>query len=488
MRTAARSLAAAAAISLLTALAWAGADRSRPPSPEPPRPLQLPQITSQALANGLPVRLAEMHEVPVVEVALVIRAGASADPLQTPGLASMTADMLDEGAAGKDALQLADAIDFLGADLRTSAGWDTATIRLHVPVARLPEALELMADVALRPTFATPDLERLRREALTGILQARDQPRRVGSLALARAVFGKAHRYGLPLEGDARSIGAFQPTDLQRFHGAYYHPENAALIVAGAVDAATLLPLLERSFGEWARGGGAPPEPPQPRQLRKRRIVLVDRPGAAQSVLRLGRVGPARDVANHVELEVMNTLLGGSFTSRLNDNLREQHGYSYGAFSGFDYRRVAGAFLAASDVQTASTAEALHEFIKELERIRTPATAEEVQRARNYLAYGYAQDFETTRQMAARLAEQWTYGLPEDAFTGFVPRALAVDGAALEAAARSAVDPARLAIAIVGDRAKIEGPLKALRLGPLEPMSVDELLGPPPSLEAKGTR
>jgi len=217
-------------------------------------------------------------------------------------------------------------------------------------------------------------------------------------------------------------------------------------------------------------------------------VVLVDRPGAAQSVLRLGRVGPARDVGNQVELEVMNTLLGGSFTSRLNDNLREQHGYSYGAGSRFDYRRVAGLFFAASDVQTSVTAEALSEFVKELTRIRTPATPEEVERARNYLAYGYASDFETTRQMAARLAEQWVYQLPDDTFARFVPRALAVDAATLEAAARIAVDPRSLAIAIVGDRAKIEGPVKALRLGPLEILSVDDLLGPAPQLEAPAAR
>ena len=478
-----RLLALAGTLTLSASAVWAGADRSRPPSPEPPRPLTLPAVTSHTLQNGLPVRMAPMREVPVVEVVLVIRAGAAADPLDRPGLASMVADMLDEGAGGSDALQLADAVDFLGADLSTGASWDATTIRLHVPVSRLGEALGLMADVAQRPAFGSADLERLRREALTGILQARDQPRRIAALALARAVFGKAHRYGLPLDGDAPSVASFQTSDLQRFHADYYHPENAGLVVAGDVDAATLLPLLERSFGAWPRGRGASTAMPAPRQLRERRVVLVDRPGAAQSVLRLGRVGPPRDTPNQVEIEVMNTLLGGSFTSRLNDNLREQHGYSYGAFSGFDYRRVAGAFQAASDVQTSVTADALREFVKELTRIRTRASAEEVERARNYLAYGYAQDFETTRQMAARLAEQWLYGLPEDTFSTFVPRALAVGGAQVEATARGIIDPGKLAIVIVGDRSKVEGGVAALGLGPIDVLTVDDLLGPAPRLD-----
>jgi predicted Zn-dependent peptidase len=488
MRRTSRLLALAGALSLAAAFAWAGADRSRPPSPEPPRPLQPPAVSSHTLQNGLPVRIAPMREVPVVEVVLVIRAGAGADPLERPGLASLTADMLDEGAGGRDTLQLADAVDFLGAELSTGASWDASVIRLHVPVSRMGEALSLMSDVALRPAFGPAELERLRREALTGILQARDQPRRIAALALARAVFGEGHRYGLPLDGDARSVAAFQAPDLRRFHAQHYHPESAALMVAGDVDAVTVLPLLERSFGAWPRGRSAPVTLPAPRQLRERRVVLVDRPGAAQSVLRLGRVGPPRDTPNHVEIEVMNTLLGGSFTSRLNDNLREQHGYSYGAFSGFDYRRVGGVFQAASDVQTSVTAEALGEVVKELTRIRTRAGDEEVERARNYLAYGYAQDFETTRQMAARLAEQWLYGLPEDTFSRFVPRALALGGAQVQATARGLIDPGKLAIVVVGDRAGVEAKIAALRLGPIDVLTVDELLGPAPKLDEAAGR
>jgi predicted Zn-dependent peptidase len=463
----------------MAAAATPPADRSRPPQPGPARPLALPEIHRLALSNGLPVLLAEAHEVPTVEIALLIRTGAAADPLDHPGLASMTADMLDEGAGGKDALALADALDFLGAELTTGASWDSSRVRLHVPVARLGEALPLLADVALRPDFPEKDLARLRREALTDLLQARDEPGRVASWALARAVFGDRHRYGRPEAGDVPALTGMGVADLKAFHARHYRPGNAVLIVVGDVTAA-LLPQLERAFGSWPAGGEAPPSLPEPQQLEGRAIWLVDKPGAPQSVIRIGRVGPARRDPDFAALEVMNTLLGGSFTSRLNDNLRERNGYTYGAGSSFGYRRVAGLFLAGADVQTDKTAPALQEFLGELTRIRTPVTPAEAERAHNYLALGYAWEFETTRQLAAQIATQALYDLPSDAFTSFVPKALAVGPQEIRRAARGQVDPERLAVVVVGDRAAVEGPLRALKLGPVRVLSVDDVMGPPP--------
>jgi zinc protease len=476
----ARSLALTAVLAL-TASSGFALDR-KPPRPGPPRPLKLPPVRTQALSNGLPVLVVETHEVPAVEVLLVIGAGAAADPLDRTGLAAMTANMLDEGAGGRDSLALADAIDFLGAELVANSSWDSSTVRLHVPVARLADALPLLADVALRPDFPERELSRLRKEALTEILQARDEPREIANRALARAVFGPNHRYGWPERGDVASLKAVTVEELRAFHRSHYVPGSATLIAIGDVND-SVLPLLEKSFGSWPKGEVASIPLAKPQAPRGRQLWLVDKPDAPQSVIRIGRVGPPRSTPDYHALSVMNTLLGGSFTSRLNDNLREQHGYAYGARSVFSFRREAGFFLAAADVQTPSTSEALREFLKELDRIRTPATADEVERARNYLALGYPEDFESTRQIAAQLAERVVYGLPENTFDVFVPRVLAIAPKDVAAVARTYLSTADLAIVVVGDRKTIEPKLAAIAVAPLKTMTIDEVMGSPPSIE-----
>jgi len=480
-----RTLSLAIAVAAAATAASAQVDRSHPPQPGPPRPLRLPAFERKALSNGLPVVLVGLHEVPVVEVVLVVRAGATADPVGREGLASMTADMLDEGAGGRDALALADAIDFLGATLETGADWDASTVSLRVPVARLTDALPLMADVALRPDFPDKELARLRKEALTALLQARDVPGRIASRALAEAVFGQAHRYGRPETGDAPSLSAMNVADLRGFHDAHYAPAAATLVVVGDVTAESVLPLLERAFGAWKApvASAAAPAVPAPSPARGRTVWLVDKPGSVQSAIRIGRVGLSWNDPQYATNEVMNTLLGGSFTSRLNDNLREKHGYTYGARSTFMRHRTAGLFVAVADVQTDKTAPALTEFMNELGRIRTPATPEEAERARSYAALGYASEFETTPQVAAHVVEKVVYDLPDGFFEQFVPKALAVDAAAIQKAADASVDPRHIAIVVVGDRAKIEGPVRALNLGPVRGLTVEDVMGPAPKID-----
>jgi zinc protease len=483
----ARTRAALAVLAVLPLTAGpllAQADRSHPPRPGPVRPLQLPPLERHALSNGVSVVLVAMHEVPVVQVVLVLRAGAVADPLGREGLAAMTADMLDEGAGGKDALALADAIDYLGATLATGTSWDASSVQLRVPVARLDAALGLMADVALRPDFPEAELARLKKEALTQLLQARDEPGAIASRALAQAVFGPQHRYGKPQAGDALQIASFTAAELRAFHAARYVPGAATLVVVGDVTAG-VLPTLEKAFGAWKPAGPTPASPvvPAPRQLSKRSVWLVDKPGAAQSALRLGRVGPSWPDPAYGANEVMNTLLGGSFTSRLNDNLREQHGYAYGAGSAFRRYRTGGLFVVGSDVQTDKTGPAVGEVFKELARILEPAAPDEVERARSYAALGYAGDFETTRQVAQRIVDQVVYDLPDGFYEAFVPQALAIDVAGLRQAARATIDPKRIALVVVGDRARVEGPLAALGLGPIRNLSVDDVMGKPPLVD-----
>jgi predicted Zn-dependent peptidase len=480
--SAARRVPLALAALAVLALPAPAADRSHPPAPGVPRPLQFSPVQKLALSNGLPVLIVASHGVPSVELFLVVKAGASSDPLERTGIAAMTADMLDEGAGGRDALVLADAVDYLGAELQTGSSWDDSFVRLHVPVARLAEALPLLADVALRPDFPARELERLQKDTLTSQLQARDDPDEIAARALSKAVFGDAHRYGLPEAGDAKSVAALRIDDLKGFHARHYRPGNAALVVVGDVDNA-VAGLVEKAFGSWPAGGVPAPPVPEPPQLRSGSVWLVDKPEAPQSVIRIGRVGPPRATAQYPALETMNTLLGGSFTSRLNDNLREQHGYAYGAGSAFSYLRVAGAFLSGASVQTPSTAESVSEFIKELTRIRTPPSAEETERARNYLALGYANNFETTRQIARQLAGRIVYSLPEDSFASFVPKVLAVTAKDIALAAEAQIDPSRSAIVVVGDRATIEAPLRALKLAPFRVLSVDDVMGPAPKVD-----
>jgi predicted Zn-dependent peptidase len=464
----------------------AAVDRSAPPEATPPRPLSPPPAYVHRLANGLTVHLVEMHEVPVVEMVLVARnAGAASDPAGREGLAFMVADMLDEGAGGRDALETADALDFLGAQLETAANWDAGTVRLRVPVARLPQALPVFADVVRRPDFSAADLARLREEALTGLLQARDEPRAIAMRALHEAVFGAAHRYGRPDDGTASSLSALTTDMLTAFHGARYVPGETSLVVVGDVTREAVLALVRDAFGDWPSAAGAAADSPSlaaPAQVDRQRMILVDKPGAVQSVILVGRVGPGWGDEDHHAVDVMNTLLGGSFTSRLNDNLREQNGYTYGAFSAPRRFGAAGLYaLTSTAVQTDKTAPAIREVYRELGRIRSPAAAQEVTRARNYTALGFAASFETTGQVAQRIVEQVVYDLPADFFAQYVPGTLAVDARAVQAAAEKHVVPEASVLVVVGDRGRVGDTLAALDVGEVEYRSISDVMGPPPA-------
>jgi predicted Zn-dependent peptidase len=462
---------------LLLAAPAAAQDRSKPPELGPAPAVTLPAIQKRALANGLPVWIVELHEVPVAQIDLVLKAGTAADPADKYGAASLTAAMLDEGAASRDALQIADAIDFLGADLSTGSTIDSSSVRLHVPVARIADALPIMADVALRPTFPQHELDRLRDERLTAIQQSRDDPADIVRLAFPLVVFGTAHRYGTGGVGTTATLKAFSAADLRAFHAGQYQPSNAILIVVGDVKAEAVMPLLEQSFGSWksaAATAATKQSVAEPPQLRARRVVIVDKPGSAQSQIRIGWVGVPRSTPDFYALQVLNTILGGSFTSRLNQNLREQHGYAYGAGSAFDMRRVSGSFFAAAGVQTDKTAEAVTEFFNELSGMLKPVPADEIAKARNYLALSYPRDFETTRDIAAQMATMFAYDLPEDFFNTYVQRIQAVTPDQVHAAAKKYVQPDKFAIVIVGDRKTIERPVKALNLGPVTFMTVEE--------------
>lgn len=467
----------AAAIAVAALSAQQAPDRSKPPALGPAPSLKLPAIQKQKLSNGLPVWIVEHHEVPLAQINLIVRSGSAADPIGKYGVGSLAAAMLDEGAGTRSALELADALEFLGANLSTSSSFDYSAIRMSVPVSKLGDALPLMSDVALRPTFPAGDLDRLKKERLTALLQARDNPAALAQLAFPRVVFGPTHRYGTSANGLPPAIEAFTVDDLQSFYRAHYRPDNATLLIVGDTTPAAAMPMLEKAFGSWKSDRMAPlvAEVPIAPQLKSRQIFVVDKPEAAQSQIRIGWVGVARSTPDYAALEVLNTIFGGSFTSRLNQNLREKHGYSYGASSAFDTRLSAGPFVAAAGVQTDKTGPALGEFFNELDAIGALVPEEELNKAKNYVALGFPGEFETTGDMARKLEELVVYNLPDDTFTKFVSAVTSVTAADLQKLAARYIQPDRMAVVIVGDRKAIEGPIRELNLGPITFIAIDDL-------------
>jgi predicted Zn-dependent peptidase len=457
-------------------------DRSHPPEPGPAPGLSLPAIQKRQLSNGLPVWIVELHEVPVAQVNLVVFSGTTDDPAGKFGVASLTAAMLEEGAGSRSSLEIADAVDFLGAELGAATAFDFSAVRLHVPVARLADALPLMADIAIRPTFPAAELERLRRERLTNILQARDDPGTIGALAYSRVLYGTTHRFGTAANGTADTIRSISASDLRAFYNATFQPANAALLVVGDVTPDKALPLLESSFGGWKAGAAAATKAPLSAvaQPAKREVILVDKPGAAQSQVRIGWVGVPRSTPDYFPILVMNTILGGSFSSRLNLNLREQHGYTYGASSIFDMRASAGPFVAAAGVQTDKTSEALKEFFNELDGINQPIPADELARAKNYIALRFPSGFETTRDISRRLEDALVYHLPDDYFSNYVQKVQSVTAADVQRVARTYIQPGRFAVVVTGDRKVIEPGVRALNLGAIRTLTVDDIFGPAP--------
>jgi len=455
-------------------------DRSAPPKVGPPPVFRMAPIQRFTLANGLRVVLLEKHEVPLVQINLVFSTGSVMDPEGKTGLASMTAAMVMEGAAGRDALALADAIDYLGAQMSASAGFHTSAISLQTPLAKLDSAVALQADIALRPTFPPAELERMRKDRLTTLLQWRDEARAQATVMFNRAVYGETHPYGVSAIGDEQAIRSLGVEDLQRFFSRYYRPNNAFMVVVGDVTVQVMKPKLEAAFGAWKAGTVTPPPFPAIAQKEKRSVTLVDKPGAAQTEIRIGRIGSPRVTDDFYALTVLNTILGGPFGSRLNQNLRETHGYTYAASSSFAFRLFAGPFLAGAAVHTVKTDSAVMEVLKELDGIMKPVPAEELERAKNYVALGFPGDFQTVHDIALRLEDMMIYGLPETYFNNYIGRILSVSNADVQRVAKKFVDPEKMTVVLVGDRKEIQEKIVAMKLGPMQTLTVEDVLGKPP--------
>ena len=466
-----------------TAIVFAqNADRNQYPRAESPKPLQLPEVQHFKMDNGLPVYLVEQHGLPLVQFSLVSQAGSIYDPPGQLGLAEMVADMMDEGAGKRNALELSEEIDFLGITLNTYANREQLGLRLFTPTSKLEEALPLFADVLLRPRFEAEELARKRTEALVALAQSHDEARVVAMEAFNQLIFGKEHPYGRSASGTEASLKSLTVQHLKDFHREYLTPANSFLVVVGDIGRKALEQRLDKALMGWSGGQLKTQMIASPPEKKGFTVYLIDKPGAAQSVLRFGHPGVSRKTADEYPISVMNTILGASFTSRLNQNIREEHGYAYGAASFFWEPRYQGYFIAYADVQSDVTGPAIQEFLKELNGIREVSEAD-VEKARNYQALGFPGEFQNVESIAGNLSDVIFYGLPEDYLNRHIERLLAVTEGEVEAAARKYVHPENMILVVVGDRELIADEVEAL--GTVKYLSFEEVLGPVPEIEEK---
>jgi len=442
-------------------------DRSKPPELGPPPRVALPPIVTRQLPNGLKLVIVEQHELPLADFVLLVGSGGTADPAGKTGIANLTAQMLREGTTTRKSLDIADQIAFLGINLSPTSSWESSTLSLHTPTAQLDSALALFADVALHPSFPANDFERIRKNRQTELLQLRDQGPAIANIAFPAIIYGSAHPYGVPLIGTEASVKSLTTADLQSYYQSNFKPNNTTLIIVGDVNPDQIEQKINRLFGRWERGDVPPLNYSEPPKSSTTTIYLIDKPGAAQSSFRIGSVGVPRSTRDYFALTVMNTILGGSFSSRLNQNLREAKGYTYGAGSRFDMRRAAGPFTASAEIVSAKTDSALLEFMKELNNIRQSVPADELSRAKRYLQLQLPGNFETTQQIGAALVPVALYGLPLDYFNNYVQNVEGVTQADVARVAQQYINPGSLAVVIVGDRKTIEPALKSTNVGPI---------------------
>jgi len=439
-------------------------DRSRPPQPGPSSATPFPTFTRYALSNDIPVYVVENHVQPYVSLQLVLRSGASSDG-DLPGLADFTGNLLLSGAGKLDAQELAEEIDFLGALLDAGAGRDEITVGLGVLSAYLPRALDLMADVALRPHFDADEVAREQKQAIAAIRQNEADPSYLASVRFRHEVFGDSP-YGTPLDGAEESLRRITRDDCQAFHRHHFTAENAFFVAAGDVHPDRFIPMLEKCFGAWQGVRPAPPAFVAPEPIPSTRIVIVDRPGSLQSAIRIGRVAIARRDPDYVPIVVANTLLGGYFNSRINNNLRERHGFTYGARSSVEVLANPGLFSVVASVGAAVTDRALEEVMNELRIIaREPVGEEEIEMARNYIVGSQALQTETPGQIASFVRAIALYDLDDDYYRRFPDLVRSVTPEDVLRVCSLCMDPSAMIAVVVGDRATIAPGLA--RLAPL---------------------
>lgn len=444
-------------------------DRSHVPVPGPIRGFDFPPVAGSRMANGLDLRIVRAARFPIVTAMLILDAGEWAVDPTKAGLAVLAGDALEGGTARHSAAELAEALEGIGAGLGVTTGWDATTVTVSCLAERLGEALVLMAEVVLEPAFPPEEFDRVRDQRLAAIRQRAMNPSTVAGDHAARFIHADGVPFARPVAGMEETIGPLSGDDARSWLGKRYLPGGAGLVIVGDVDGGETETLAEGCFGGWS--GTAEPSDPvavTPRNKR-RRVEIVHRPGAVQSEIRMGHVGVSKATPDYFSLLVYNTILGGSFTSRLNLNLREKHGFTYGVRSRFRFRKNAGPFGISTAVETAVTADAVREAMSEVETLgKDGPSVDEFDAARDYIVGIFPLRLETTSQLASRVGELIIYGLPDDYHATYRDCLRAVTREETLGAGRKHVRPDDMCIVVVGDADEIRAPIEALELGPVE--------------------
>jgi zinc protease len=450
-------------------------DRTVIPTPGAQPALHIPTWTKTTLNNGAQLVVSVRHGLPLVSFQVNFIGGADQyEPADTPGLAAFTAANLLEATTHHTGDELSNDLQLLGTNLGPSIGAESGRIAFTSTRDKFAPSLALLADVLENATFPQESLDRYRARVLVALTQARDRTPSIANVVFPKVVYTTAHPYGRTLtDASARAITR---DDLVNFYKAYFQPGHAVIIVVGDVDAADVARTIEQALAGWHAGGTAPafdyPPLPAPKPTT---IYLVDKPGAAQSTFAVGEAGPPRDTPDYYAVRMMNEMLGVLFQSRLNHEIREVKGYSYGVSSNFAFGRGPGAFRAGGDIVTAKTDSALIEFMNELRDIRgpRPPSDDELTQAKASLVQSLPETFSSVEGTDAAVSSIYTQGLPDDYYTRFIAGVNAVTKEDVVRVAQKYIDPAHLAIVIVGDRAKVQAPLEATKIAPVVLLDVN---------------
>ena len=444
-------------------------DRKKVPPPGKPPVLRVPTWTKGVLTNGADLVVSEKHDLPLVSLSITLLGGANQfEPAGRQGVASLTAAMLSEGTKARDGEALSNALQLLGTSINANVAGESGSIGFVSTASKFPATFEILADMLVNSTFPEASLERLRGQRLVALTQARAQPGAIANRVFPRILYGGEHPYGRVVTEE--SIKATTRDDLVAFHKAYFKPGRALITVVGDVTPAAVRPVIEKALAAWPNGGDRPTFTyPAVPEARATTIFLVDKPGAAQSTFALGKLGPARNTPDYFALQVMNTMLGGMFQSRLNANIREEKAYSYGVSSNFAYGKGPGAFRTGGDIVTEKSDAALMEFMKELRGIlgARPVTDEELTVAKEALIQRLPGTFASVSSINSALTMLWTQNLPDDYYQQYAKSIAAITKDDVVQVAKKYIDIDRLAIVIVGDRSAIEAPLKATGIAPI---------------------
>lgn len=479
MKTQKKALAFAAALVIslanIAAIAQQTLDRTVVPPPGSTPVLHVPTWTKTQLANGATLIVSERHGLPLVSFQITFLGGSNQfEPEGKRGVASMTASMLSEGTATKTGDQLSDALQLLGTGISSGVGGEEGSLGFVSTTKNFEATLAILADEMLNSTFPADALDRLRGRTLVNLTQAKDQPVVVGAQVFNKILYGNAHPYGQ--RTTETSVKAITRDDVVAFAKAYYQPGRAIVTVVGDITPVKAKAAIEKGLVAWAKAGDKPSfDYPKLPELQPAKIYLVDKPGAAQSVFNIGLPGPPRNTPDYFALQVLNTILGGQFQSRLNANIREQKGYSYGVNSNFGYGKGPGAFRAGGSIFSAKTDAALIEFMKELKGIvgEKPITDDELKTAKESLIQGLPQRFASVSAISNAITSLVTQGLPDDYFQQYAKNVSAVTKEDVLRVAKRYIDLNHLAIVIVGDRSAVEASLKATNIAPITYIDIE---------------